>query len=181
MCCERVTGYATMEFMRIIMCLIDPHFSANVSTYMSLSMSVGTYLHFCANFSTYISLLSPVMLCTFPSPASLDFHFGRTQIAARNIHSQFDMTLAYTSGRMVYSWKRYSVSPFKYESVYALSQSESRPTNSKDRRILCHVLVGCCMVFRGSGSRCGYCRFSRIVDTCRRPLRDADDVALRAA
>ena len=108
------------------------------------------------------------MLCKFLSPASLDFHFGRTQIAARNNHSQFDMTLAYTSGSMVYSWKHYSVSPFKYESVYALRQSES--TNSKARSNLCRVLVGCCMVFRGSGSRCGYCRFSRIVDTCRRPV-----------
>ena len=36
--------------------------------------------------------------------------------------------------------------------------------------VMCHVLVVCCKLFRGSGCRCGYCRFARSVDTCRRPV-----------
>ena len=36
----------------------------------------------------------------------------------------------------------------------------------------CHVSRPLCfgMLFRGSGCRCGYCRFARSVDTCRRPV-----------
>ena len=34
--------------------------------------------------------------------------------------------------------------------------------------VMCYVLVVFGMLFRGSGSRCGYCRFARSVDTCRR-------------
>ena len=36
--------------------------------------------------------------------------------------------------------------------------------------VMCHVLIVCCMLFRGSGCRCGYCRFARSVYTCRRPV-----------
>ena len=36
--------------------------------------------------------------------------------------------------------------------------------------VMCHVLVVCCKLFHGSGCRCGYCRFARSVDTCRRPV-----------
>ena len=36
--------------------------------------------------------------------------------------------------------------------------------------VMCHVLVVFGKLFRGSGSRCGYCRFARSVDTCRHPV-----------
>ena len=36
------------------------------------------------------------------------------------------------------------------------------------KAVMCHVLIVFGMLFRGLGSRCGYCMFSRSVDTCYR-------------